>query len=76
MVYKKFNNNLFYWIPLTSKNKNSKFYYSFEFKKWVTSSAIISQMRLFDSKRLYRRYWMISRAFYSELQTKLKELLF
>jgi mRNA interferase MazF len=76
LVYKKFNNNSFYWIPLTSKMKNSKFYYSFEFKKNITSSAILSQMRLFDKKRLYRRYWMISLKFYEELTIKIKKLLF
>lgn len=76
LIYKKFNNNTFYWIPLTSKIKNSKFYYNFEFKKWVISTAILSQMRLFDSKRLFRRYWMISNNFYQELTKKIKELLF
>lgn len=76
LVYKKFNKQLFYWVPLTSKNKNSKFYYNFEFKKWITSSAILSQMKLFDSKRLFRRYWMISKSFYSELTKKIKKLLF
>ena len=76
IVYKKFNKQLFYWIPLTSKFKDSKFYYNFEFKKWINSSAILSQMRLFDSKRLVRRYWMISKIFYEELSEKLKKLLF
>ncbi len=76
LVLKKFNNNIFYGIPLTSKNKSSKFYFPFEFKKWITSSAILSQMKLFDSKRLYRRIWMISKGFYVELQKQIKELLF
>jgi hypothetical protein len=76
LVFKKFNKQLFYWIPLTSKNKEWKFYYNFEFKKWIKSSAILSQMRLFDSKRLFRRYWMISKNFYEELSIKIKKLLF
>jgi len=76
LVFKKFNKQVFYWIPLTSKDKNWKFYYNFEFKKWIKSSAILSQMRLFDSKRLFRRYWMISKDFYEELSQKIKELLF
>jgi len=76
LVFKKFNKQLFYWIPLTSKEKEWKFYYNFEFKKWIKSSAILSQMRLFDSKRLFRRYWMISKSFYKELSIKIKKLLF
>ena len=76
LIFKKFNKQVFYWIPLTSKDKDWRFYYNFEFKKWITSSAILSQMRLFDSKRLFRRYWMISKNFYQELSWKIKELLF
>ena len=76
LVFKKFNKQLFYWIPLTSKKKEWKFYYKFEFKKWIISNAILSQMRLYDSKRLFRRYWMISKHFYQELSLKIKKLLF
>ena len=76
LVYKKFNKNIFYWIPLTSKEKDGRFYYTFEFKTWVSSSAILSQMKLIDSKRLYRRIGMMSKEFYSELTEKIKKLLF
>ena len=76
IIYKKFNKQIFYWIPLTSNIKKSKFYYNFEYKIWKNSSAILSQMRLFDAKRLFRRDWMISLNFYNELTIKIKKLLF
>jgi len=51
IIFKKFSKNVFLGIPLTKTVKNTKFYASFEFKG-LTSSAILSQVRLFDSKRL------------------------
>lgn len=33
LVYKKFNNRVFLGIPLTSKEKDDKFHFEFEYKK-------------------------------------------
>jgi len=64
VVYKKFNNNIFLGIPLTSTNKDSRFYFNFEFKSKTDgqrkSSAILSQIRLYDIKRVKFRLGIIS----------------
>jgi len=59
LVYKKFSKNLFLGIPLTTTEKNSKFYYSFIFKDNKISTAILSQIKLFDSKRCKYRMGQI-----------------
>jgi mRNA interferase MazF len=51
LVFKKFNNNLFFGIPMTTKQKESHFYYNFVFKA-IPVSAMLSQLRIFSSKRL------------------------
>src|SRR3989338_11438777 len=51
IVYKKFSKNVFLGIPLTKTVKEGKFYSGFKFKN-QTSFAILSQIRLFDSKKL------------------------
>ncbi len=49
IVLKKFNKHLFWGIPLTTKEKKGKYYFSFLLSD-RRNTAILSQMRLFDSK--------------------------
>ena len=51
LILKKFNKFIFLGIPLSSKIKQGKYYYNFEFKG-KNSNALLSQVRLFDSKRI------------------------
>ncbi len=52
VVYKKFNKHVFLGIPLTSKIKEDKFHYEFEYKADIRSFVMLSQIRLFDIKRV------------------------
>ena len=51
IVVRKFNKNLFYGIPLTSKKKEGKYYFPLELNG-KSNQAVLSQMRAFSSKRL------------------------
>ena len=75
LIFKKFNKNIFYWIPLTTKEKNNIFHFWFINTKWKQSFAILSQMRLFDSKRLLRNIWSIKFRDLKILKQKIKELI-
>ena len=80
IVLRKFNNEIFWAIPLTkSKKKLSKkvdqYYYSFSFLPEVTSLAILSQIRLIDAKRLSRHIGTMSVDNFDELKKKLKALM-
>jgi len=74
VVYKKFSKNVFLGIPLTRTNKESKFYSNFNFKGQI-STAILSQIRLFDSKRLSYAAGRMSKGDYGKLKEKLIELI-
>jgi len=74
VVYKKFSKNVFLGIPLTRTIKEGKFYSSFDFKG-QTSIAILSQIRLFDSKRLSYPTGRMSQGDYGKLKEKLIELI-
>ncbi len=74
IVFKKFSKNVFLGIPLTKTIKNDKFYNSFYFKG-KKSSAILSQIRLFDSKRLSYLIGRMSKGDYKKLKEKLIELI-
>jgi len=75
LVYKKFNSRIFLGIPLTSKPKNDKFHFEFEYKKGKKSYAILSQIRLFDIKRAKYYDGKISKKFFKKLQEKLLNLI-
>ena len=74
VVYKKFSKNVFLGIPLTKTEKKGKFYHSFDFKK-ESSTAILSQVRLFDSKRLSYAIGRMSKGDFKKLKEKLIELI-
>jgi hypothetical protein len=75
LIYKKFSNRLFLGIPLSKTQKIGDFYHSFEFHRGVMSTALLSQIRLFDAKRLRYRMGMINKAYFETISMKLKNLL-
>jgi mRNA-degrading endonuclease toxin of MazEF toxin-antitoxin module len=70
IIYKKFNNNQFLAIPLTSKEKSSKYYFEFQYKKDIKSYAILSQIRVFDAKRLKYKSGYINKDDFKKLIKK------
>lgn len=83
VIIRKFNDKIFWGIPLTKQKttkkfskKSEKYYYEFSFFSGVNSVAILSQIRLIDSKRLATLIGTIStRNFKEELNQKLKALI-
>lgn len=51
LIVKKFNKNQFWGLPLTSKVKDRPFYFAIEFKG-EKRCLILSQLRLYDTRRL------------------------
>lgn len=74
IVYKKFSKNVFLGIPLTKTKRDGKFYADFELHE-KTSTAILSQVRLFDSKRLKYKIGKMSVGDHRKIKEKLIELL-
>ena len=74
IVYKKFSKNVFLGIPLTKTIKEGQFYCSFEFQG-RKSNAILSQVRLFDSKRLKYKVGKMSVGDFRKTKQKLIELI-
>ena len=75
VIIRKFNNEIFWAIPLTKTIKESPYYFSFQFDEITTSSAILSQIRLIDARRLSRKIGIISENDFLLLIEKLKALL-
>ncbi|MCL5010682.1 MAG: type II toxin-antitoxin system PemK/MazF family toxin [Patescibacteria group bacterium] len=74
IVYKKFSKNVFLGIPLTKAIKENKFYKVFDFHG-EKSNAILSQIRLFDSKRLKYKIGKMSSVDFASVKEKLIQLI-
>ncbi|MBU6390226.1 type II toxin-antitoxin system PemK/MazF family toxin [Patescibacteria group bacterium] len=83
-VFRKFNNEIFWGIPLTQTKKDTAFYFQFHIfqfdtdgkePKKIPSTAILSQMRLIDASRLSHKLGDIVNADFKTLKKKFKALL-
>ena len=74
LIFKKFNNNLFWGIPMSTKNKDNKYYVKILLKD-VEQSAMISQLRVLDSKRLDEYIGYVSRADFIKIQNRITDII-
>ncbi len=70
VVIQKFNDQFFLGIPLSTTPKNGRFYYVFK-RSPAYQTALLSQVRAFDARRLLRRSGWIERGDFSALKQKL-----
>ncbi len=68
LFLKKFNNEVFWAIPLSTKMKKSRFYVALSATDGIERVAIISQLRLVDAKRLLDKIAVVSESEYREIQ--------
>ena len=74
IVYKSFGKT-FIGIPLSTQKKDNKFHFEFSYLKDKFSYALLSQIRLFDTKRINQKSGKMSQEDFKELKIKLKELI-
>jgi len=75
LVYKKFNSSTFLGIPLSSKQKDGSYYFSFNYTKDTISTANFSQIKTFDIKRAKYRSGTIDEQDFTKLSENLINLL-
>jgi len=74
LVLKKFGIYTFIRIPLTRQGKLNKFYFNFLLNE-KQSFAILSQIRLFDTKRIKRKMGYMTKDDFIKLKQKCKYLI-
>lgn len=67
IILRKFNHHLFWGIPLTTTGRSGRYYVSFRYKPGLISTAILSQLRAFDTKRLLKRDGQIDEVDYARI---------
>ncbi len=74
LVLKKFNNKLAWVLPMSTKQKNGKYYHNLEHDGKIFS-VILSQLRLISTKRFHRLVRKISPNQFLLIKNKLIDFL-
>ncbi|MHB8860634.1 MAG: type II toxin-antitoxin system PemK/MazF family toxin [Minisyncoccota bacterium] len=74
LVLKKYSKNVFIGVPFTTAKREGKYHHSFPFLDG-TSTALLSQVRLFDSKRLLVKMGRVAQVDYEEVRRRVKAIL-
>ena len=75
LVIKKFNNEIFWVLPLSTKQKEIDFYYNFKDNNNQDVSVVISQIRLIHIKRFERNLYEMKMSDVKEIKRRLREYL-
>jgi mRNA-degrading endonuclease toxin of MazEF toxin-antitoxin module len=75
LIVKKFNNQMFWSIALSTKQKPFDFYHNFTDPNNNEVSAILAQLKLLSVKRLDRKLYDLSEKQLKEIKDKLKKFL-
>ena len=74
VAVKKFNQEVFWGLPLTKTQKQGLYYFTFMLNG-ATSTAILSQIRLIDSKRLYYKVGKVTDQDFQQMRKRLAQFL-
>jgi mRNA interferase MazF len=74
LIIRKFNQYTFIGIPLSTKIKNNKFYVKISLRN-KDISALISQMRVFSTKRMSNKQGVLNQQDYRKVINKTKDLI-
>jgi len=75
LIIKKFNNQMFWVIPLSTKQKDFDFYFNYTDINNQKVSVILAQMKLLSVKRLKRKLYDIPNKLFDEMKQKIKSFL-
>ncbi len=75
LIIKKFNNRIFWALPLTTKNKENVFYFKIKTKDGLEVSVILLQIRLMDVSRLNEKIESMSQIDFQNIKKAIKDML-
>ncbi len=75
LIIKKFNNQMFWAVPLSTKQKKIDFYFNFKDINNKEVSAILAQLKLISLKRLKRKIYDLPSEHLNAIKNTLKKFL-
>lgn len=74
LIIRGFSRYLFWGIPLSTTKKTGIYYHPFVVNNKV-STALLSQLRVFDTRRLINKYGMVSQKDFKAIRTKIRNFI-
>jgi mRNA interferase MazF len=74
LIIKKFNKNMLWAIPLTSKHKEGNYFYNL-YHQNNNYTLILPQLKLISSKRLIRKITKIPQNDFTKIKSEIKKFL-
>ncbi len=75
LIIKKFNNHMFWAVPLSTKQKKFDFYYNFTDPNKNKVSVILAQLKLISIKRLNRKLYDLQADQLKEIKARLRDFM-
>lgn len=75
LIIKKFNNHVFWAIPLSSRQKDLDFYFNYTDQDNQKISAILAQLKMISVKRLKRKMYDLPADLLLEIQLRLQKMV-
>jgi len=75
LILKGFSKEVFLCIPLTTKNKEGKYYSNISLGDNIARKVILSQIKLVDSKRLQNKITTINEVEFKEIKQKVIQII-
>lgn len=75
LIVRKFNRDLFLGLPMSTKLKDNKYYFSVTLKEREVS-VLISQLRVFSSKRIWNKMGELDTKDYENVMNYLRKTVF
>ncbi len=75
LILKKFNNAMFWIVPLSTKQKAIDYYYNFTDVNELQVSVILAQLKLVSIKRLSRKMYQMKDDIFTSIKYKLIKML-
>ncbi len=75
LILKRFNKNMYWAIPLSTKQKQFYYYFNFTDPAGTKVSAIIAQLRLISVKRLTRKLYTVPNIGFELIRSKVIDLV-
>ncbi len=75
LVIRKFNNHMFWSVPLTTKQKNIDFYFNYTDLENRKVSLILAQMKLTSVKRFKRKLYNLDLSLFDQVRSILKSFI-
>jgi len=76
VVIRGFNKDIFFGVALTGRKKQGKYYFYLGNIEGRDASAVLSQVRLIDARRLVRKSLTLNEDLFEKLKASLQQTLF